>query len=407
MTQYRPRELASQVHAALSALPVAVVTGLRQAGKTTFIRQDPAFRGRRYVTLDDFAMLAAAQRDPDAMIAGDQPLTIDEVQRCPDLLMAVKRAVDRQRVPGQFLLSGSANLTFLQGVSESLAGRALYLVLHPFTRRERRGSREKPFLVKFLKTGKLPPSVDIEAITENEILDGGMPSIILGKTANREYWLLGYEQTYLERDVRRLSQVTDLISFRNLLRLAALHTGQLLNQSDLARDARLPASAVTRYLGLLETSFVIKRLPPYLKSRISRLLKTPKLFVSDAGLAAHLNNVTELAPAADEPLRGSLFETWVLQNLTGILGAHLPRAELFCWNVQGRHEVDFIISAGRSSVAIEVKAAQRFQKRDLAGLRAFAAKTPGFHAGILAYNGTEAVALGERLFAIPLALLIS
>ena len=151
MTAYRPREISTLVQDALGSLPVVVLTGLRQAGKTTFLLQDPIFQGRRYLTLDDFATLEAARRDPEALLAGEEPLTIDEVQRSPDLLLAVKREVDLRRSPGRFLLSGSANLALLDGVSDSLAGRALYLTLHPFTSRERTGrTGEPPFLIRFM-----------------------------------------------------------------------------------------------------------------------------------------------------------------------------------------------------------------------------------------------------------------
>ena len=234
-----------------------------------------------------------------------------------------------------------------------------------------------------------------------------MPPVALRPVTDRHWWFLGYEQTYLERDVRELSQVGDLITFRNFLRLAALRTGQVLNQSDIARDAKLSSSTAARYLSLLEASFIIHRLPPFLRNKASRLIKSPKLFMSDSGIAAHLTGVKELGPLSDEPLRGRLFETFVAQNLAGILASHSQAAELCFWHVQGRQEVAFVIAAGRRSLAIEVKAASRFDDGDLAGLRAFAAATPGGAAQVLAYNGTEAVSLGDRLYAIPLALLLS
>lgn len=404
---YRAREIAARVQEALRAMPVVVLTGLRQSGKTTFLRHDPRLRGRRYLTLDDFGTLEAARRQPESLLEGAEPLTIDEVQRCPGLLVAVKTAVDRRRTAGRFLLSGSANLGMLRGVSESLAGRAVYLTLHPFTRRERLGRvRDKPFLLSFLE-GTSPLRHEVKPLGEAEVLDGGLPPVVLGETTSRHLWLLGYEQTYLERDVRSLTQVADLVSFRNLLHLTALRSGQLLNQSELARDARLPVSTVTRHLGILEASFVTTRVPPYLRSRTTRLLKSPKIYLSDAGLAAHLTGVDDIGAAADEPLRGALFETFVYQNLAGILGAHTGRTELCFWNVQGRHEVDFIVASGKRCVAIEVKAGSRFTDRDLAGLRAFAQATPGHAGGILAYNGTEAVGLGDGIHAIPLGLLLS
>ena len=408
MTNYQPRELTTLIEQALQSLPVVVVTGLRQAGKTTFLQQDERFQGRRYLTLDDFATLEAARSAPEALIEGEEPVTIDEVQRSPDLLLAIKKEVDRRRAPGRFLLSGSANLSLLDGVSDSLAGRALYLTLHPFSRRERTGrTAEPPFLTRFLAEPALPRASSVEPISEAEILDGGLPPVALGDAASRELWFLGYEQTYLERDLRDLSQVADLVAFRNLLRLAALRTGQVLNQSELARDAKLPTTTVSRYLGLLEASFLMTRVSPFLRSRASRLIKAPKVFMTDSGIAAHLAAVTDLSPTSGEPLRGALLETYVCQNLMAILGAHLPRARVDFWSVQGRHEVDFVVTAGRASIAIEVKAATRFGDRDLTGLRAFVGATAEARAGVLAYNGREAVPLGSSLYAIPLGLLLS
>lgn len=407
MTSYLPRELTPLVQRALTTLPVVVVTGLRQAGKTTFLQQEAAFRGRRYLTLDDLNILEAARLEPEALLSGNDPITIDEVQRCPELLVAIKRSVDRQRTLGRFLLSGSANLALLSKVSESLAGRALYLTLRPFTRREKHGASTAPFLSTFFDNPALPRSSRIEPVTEEEVLQGGMPSIVTGQVPDRDLWFLGYEQTYLERDIRDLAQVADLVVFRTLLRLAAARTAQILNQSELARDVKLPVSTVGRYLGLLETSFVLARLAPFLRSRATRLLKSPKIFLADTGLACHLNAVKDLRVTAGEPLRGALYETYVYQNLSGILGAHMPEAELGFWGVQGRHEVDFILSHGRRAIAIEVKSASRFDRSDLAGLQALRSNTPGIVAGILAYNGAEAVALGDNLFAIPLGLLLS
>ena len=231
--------------------------------------------------------------------------------------------------------------------------------------------------------------------------------MVLGEARDPALWFRGYEQTYLERDVRELARVSDIVTFRNLVRLAALRTGQLLNQSELARDAKLPASTVSRHLGLLEASFVVSRLPPFLGSRVTRLIKSPKIFVSDSGLGASLAGVSDLAPTADEPMRGPLFETYVYQNIAAILEAHATRAELSFWSIQGRYEIDFVISQGRTAVGIQVKAGTRFRDADLAGLRTFVGKAPQTRAGILAYNGTEALKIGRGIFAVPLGLLLS
>lgn len=407
MTAYRPREIGARVVAALDEMPAVVLTGLRQAGKSTLLENEPALNDRRYVTLDDFARLEEARRDPDGFVAGDEPLTIDEVQRCPELLVAVKRRVDRDRRPGHYLLSGSANLALLRSVSESLAGRAVYFELHPFTRRELTGRLHRhAFLRRLFENGELEEDAG-EPVTPDEILRGGMPPVALRRIRDAALWFTGYEQTYLERDVRELTQVADLVSFRQLLRLAALRTGQVLKQSELARDAKLTAITAGRYMNVLEASFLVSRLPPFLGNRASRVIKSPKLFVADSGLACHLVGVDRLDGDADEPLRGALLETYVAYNLAGILAAGWPGARLRYWSVQGRHEVDFVIEVGRDCLAIEVKAGARWDDRDLVGLRRFLESTRRCRAAVLAHGGRQVARLGERLFAVPAGLLLS
>ncbi len=358
MTNYLPRELTPRLLRALQHLPVVVLSGLRDA-------------------------------------------IIDEVQRCPELLLSLKRHVDEQRRPGRFVLSGSANLALLSHVSETLAGRAAYFTLHPMTRREIQGqTRQPPFLVEFIRSQTVPRGA-VEPVSEREVLQGGLPPAGLGPAAAVAEWFRGYVQTYVERDVRQLAQITDLIAFRTLAQLAALRTGQVLLISTLARDAKLSAATAGRYLDLLEASFVIRRLPAFLKNRSSRLIKSPKLYLTDSGLAAHLAGVTTIEPGRDELLRGALFETYLTQNLSALLEAYMPDAQLSYWHEQGRHEVDLVIESGRQVFALEIKAATRWSESDLSGLRAFVDRTPDCVAAVLVYNGREAVQLQGKLCAIP------
>jgi hypothetical protein len=399
---YRPRELAGVVREALETMPVVVVTGMRQTGKSTFLERDPLFAGWRRASLDDLNQLAAARASPRGFVQGDGPLAIDEAQRCPELLLALKAEVDRDRRPGRFLLSGSASFDLLRGTSESLAGRAVHLELHPFSRRELAGRLgHEPFLRRLFATGN-PGRPSGRTVSAAEVLRGGLPPVCLGTARNPDVWFRGYRQTYLERDVRELGRVADLFAFRNLLRLAALRTGQVLKQSELARDAKLNAMTAGRYLGLMEASFVLSRLPPFLANRASRVVKSPKLYVGDSGLACHLAGVERLERADDEPLRGALFETYVAHNLAALLAARWPGAGLHYWGVQGRHEVDFVLASGRDCLAVEVKAGDRIDGRDAAGLRALLDGTPRCRAAVLAYNGTETLSLGERLWALPI-----
>ena len=408
MTEYVKREIAPLIKEALGEMPVVVITGMRQTGKSTMLRMDPNLTGRHYVSFDDFAQLAAAREDPDGFVSAEEVLTIDEAQKCPGILTAIKKVVDRRRTPGQFLLSGSANFSMLKGITETLAGRAVYFTLHPFTRRELSGKiRREPFIRNFFKNLKFGRSRKENPVEPGEVLTGGMPSVCLGEAGNKIFWFKGYEQTYLERDIRELSQIGNIIPFRNLLHLAALRTGQLLSPSQLGRDAKLNVATASRYLSLLETSFVIYRILPYLMNRATRLIKSPKMYISDSGIGCYLAGVREFTVEHEEPLKGAMFETYVAQNLAGLIGSTWPQSKLYFWNVQGRHEVDFVIEESGKCIAIEIKSGARWSESDLSGLRAFLLSTPHCIAGILAYNGSDAVRLGERLWAVPLGLILA
>ena len=408
MTDYFNRDLSSPVLEALGEMPVVVITGLRQTGKTTFLQRQPGFGQRRYVTFDDFAQLEAAKSDPDGFVSDEEPLTIDEAHKCPEIFTAIKKSVDKKREPGKFLLSGSANLGLLKGISESLAGRSIYFVMHPFNRREMtRKIAKQSFLENFFETQEIIKTKDLRPIQAEDILNGGMPIICLGEVKNRFLWFKGYEQTYLERDVRELSRIDNIISFRNLLHLTALRTGKLLSPSELARDAKLPVATVSRYLSLFETSFIITKLNPYLKNRASRLIKSPKLYLSDSGLACYLTGLNRIEYTSSQPLTGSMFETYIALNLLSLIQGRWPSACLYFWSIQGRNEVDFIIEVNNHCIALEIKSGTRWQERDLSGLKAFLTATPHCKAAILGYNGTEIVKLGEKIWALPLSLILS
>jgi len=400
MTEYHPRDITAAVSTALENMPVVVVTGMRQTGKTTFLCSQSELGVRSYVSFDDFAQLESAKSDPDNFIRRAKPLTIDEAHKCPEIFTAIKRAVDKERIPGQFLLSGSANFSILQNITESLAGRSVYLAIHPFNRREvQRQTASEPFIRKFFKKPVIDRETAAKPIRPEEIAKGSMPTVCLQQVKDPVIWFRGYEQTYLERDVRELSRIGDLTSLRTLLRLASLRTGQLLSPSQLGRDAKLSAATTSRYLSLFEASFLI--------SRSSRLIKSPKLYLSDAGLASYLAGL-ELSPSIrSDPLYGALLETYVAQNLLSILSAKWQNASLYFWAVQGRHEVDFVIEAGQSCIALELKSAARWQEKDLSGLRAFLSATPHCKAAILCHNGENAVKLGQKLWALPISLILS
>jgi len=382
-------------------MPAVVVTGARQTGKSTLAEQlVPG--ARRYATLDDLDVLDAAQHDPEVLVGGPGPVTLDEVQRAPELLRAVKRAIDRDRKAGRFLLTGSANLLLMRQVSESLAGRASYLTLWPMTRREQRGLGRCGLWDELHNTpdaewremlgGEKDSAEDWRMLARR----GGFPTPALDLTtaADRRIWFDGYVRTYLERDLQDLASISTLPDFRRLMRAACLRMGQLVNQTELGRDVALPQPTVHRWLNLLETSYLLVRLPAYAVNRTKRLIKAPKIYWGDTGLALHLAE-------AEEP-DGAHLENLVLHDLLAWRDARVERAELGYWRTSIGEEVDFVIEAGGKLLPIEVKSTTRPRLSDATHLRTFRTEYgKKARAGLLLHAGSTLEWLAPDVLAVP------
>lgn len=388
-------------------MPVVVLGGPRQSGKSTLLKHDENLKNWRYVTLDDATVLAALKRDPEGML-GDGPVIVDEAQRAPELFPVIKRKVDADRRPGRFVLSGSANFLLMRAVSELLAGRALHLHMGPFTRAELAGNRGFSWITKILGNKDeafrifSPTAKPVACPSEKDWLKGGLPPAALEPDDDaRRLWYTGYEQAYLDRDLRDLTQVADLGLFERFLRLSALRTGQVLNINDLARDCGTNPVTISRWLSILETSYLICRIPPYFSNQAKRLVKAPKLYWMDSGLAANLCGLYRADELAGHVLRGAVAETYVCQNLVAWLAAYYPEARLTHYRSHSGYEVDFVVEIGQTVLAIEVKAAGRVDSRDMKGLKAFMATESRCLAGVVLYQGTDIIQLGERTWAVP------
>jgi uncharacterized protein len=402
-----PRAITPLLGRVLGLFPVVAVTGARQTGKSTLVRQSETLSARQYVTLDTAINRGLAQTEPEALLrtSGGAGLTIDEVQRVPDLLLAIKEAVDSDRTNGRFLLTGSANLLLLKRISESLAGRARYLTLWPMTRREQLGLATCGIWGDLLAQ---PRSSWLDLVQSQTVAAegwealaarGGYPApALLNPTqpfdAGRAEIFAGYTQTYLERDLRDLAAIDNLADFQRLMRALCLRLGSVMNQADLARDTGLARTTLQRYLNLLEVSYQLIRLEPYSVNRTKRLVKSPKIYWSDCGLALHLAEV--------ETVSGEHLENLVCTDLLAWRELQGVRPVILYWRTAVGEEVDFVIETKGKLLAVEVKATRNPGLNDTRGLRAFMQEYGAdVLGGLLLYAGDEVRWFGDGILAAP------
>ena len=403
MNNFKRRWLTGPLQAALRALPVVVLTGARQTGKTTLAHSLP--EPRSYLSLDDFGVLGQARADPDSLLSS-RPLTLDEAQRAPELLLSLKRQVDHQRQPGDFLLTGSAHLLLMSQVAESLAGRAIYLELPPFCPAEwlERSEGLAPLDRLFEPDFKLTDWPEETGDWLDWLLRGGFPpAVTAASEESRNFWFAGYVQTYLERDLRQLSAVSSLPDFQRLMALAANRTSRLLNQSELARDAALPQPTVHRHLNLLETGCLITRLAPYATNPTTGLVKSRKLYWTDGGLAAWLAGIRSRQDLASRMDQGFWLEQAIFQSLQAWRALDLTSRRLYFWRDRSGREVDFVLEKNGVLVALEIKAASQVTLSDAAGIKAFQqglGTGQQFRRGAVLHGGSPRL-LGENRYALP------
>lgn len=400
------RNITPNLLAALADSPVVLLNGARQTGKSTLVKDITAGdHPARYLTLDDVSLLAAARHDPAGFIAGiEGPVVIDEVQRAPELFLAIKAEVDRNRVPGRFLLTGSANVLLLPRLSESLAGRMEILSLWPLSQGELAGTREK--FADALFADKLPPletSTEERAPLLGKIVRGGYPEVVSRATeARRRAWFASYIMTILQRDVRDLANIEGLTDLPRLLSLLAARSTTLANFAELSRTSAIPQSTLKRYLILLETTFLIQYVPAWSGNLRKRLVKAARLFLSDTGLMSHLLGISGDRMVAEGRI-GPLLENFVAMELRKQITWSETQPKLLHFRTQTGQEVDMVLEDARGRiVGIEVKASSSVGTRDFKGLKALAEATGSrFLRGVVLYTGNESIPFGTGLHAMP------
>jgi len=404
-----PRHIRPQIVEALGDARVVCLLGARQAGKSTLIKsiaseEHPA----RYLTLDNPPTLALAREDPVGFLANADRLAIDEIQRAPDLLLAIKRIVDEDPAPGRFLLTGSANIVTHPRVADALPGRVDYLTLWPLSQEEL-GRRRSTFLDDAFAgetpAGGTPPLG--RGGYADRIVRGGFPASVRAETSRRARFFDGYVGSVLGREVDELASVRDSEAAARVLRLAAARTAALTNLSAIGRDLEIDHKTVGSRLRSLEQLFIVLRLPAWHVNLGHRVIRTPKLHIADTGLLCSLIGADEQRLIEDGELAGAVFETFAVTEIVrqASVADHWPRPRAHHYRDQAGNEVDMVIErAGGEVVGIEVKASANPRPRDASGLRLLRDKLGDrFKAGLLLHLGPDTISVGERISAVPLA----
>ncbi len=401
------RKIKSKLLEALTDSPVVLIHGARQTGKSTLVKslaenEYPS----KYLTFDDTGILSAAQSNPQDFISGyDENLVIDEVQRVPEIFLAIKSLVDKKRKAGKFILTGSANVLLLPKVSESLAGRIEILNLFPLSQSEISNS-EYNFIDKLFE-GNFKPDNTTRRKNNivNRVLTGGFPEMLSRKDRKRQNaWFKSYITTILQRDVRDIANIEKLNELPKLLSLFAARAGTLINFAELSRASTIPQTTLKRYVALLEAIFMIHQLPAWSGNLSKRLIKTPKLYLNDTGLLSHLIGFEADKIYSDSMSWGRLLENFVLNELLKQASWSNHNLSLYHFRSVSGQEVDFIIERSDGKlIAVEVKATAKITASDFNNIKIFADETGNkFIKGIVLYTGNGAIPFAKNMYAVPI-----
>jgi uncharacterized protein len=406
------RNLTSKIEASLEDTPVVFINGARQSGKSTLVKWlSQEKHPSRYLTFDDSSILAAASNDPEGFISGiDSSVIIDEIQRVPELFLAIKKSVDQDRKPGRFILTGSANVLLLPKLADSLAGRMEILTLWPFSETEI--LKTKTNVVQKLFQDSLPKS--FQKLERKQLISrlvtGGYPEAFDRKNdSRREQWFSSYITTILQRDIRDIANIEGLTAMPRLLSLLAARVGSLLNYAELSRTSTIPQSTLKRYMTLLETTFLIKPLPAWSANLSKKLVKSPKVMLCDTGLSCYLTGTDQQKLMEDPSVLGYVLENFVYMELCKQISWADKKYQLFHFRSATGDEVDFVVEdmAG-NLIAIELKSRETIKNDDFRGIK-FLAKETGrkFKKGILLYTGQEIIPFAKDIIALPISSLWS
>lgn len=401
-----PRKLKTRMDAAMKDTPVVLINGPRQSGKTTLVKEySPSLP---YYTLDDDNALTAAKSDPIGFISRIDRAIIDEIQRAPELMRAIKVSIDQHRQPGRFLLTGSANLLALPQIGDSLAGRMEILTLLPLSLSEIQ--RKENHFINHAQNQSWPTHLSFseESSIYSRALIGGYPEMLARPSFERRYaWAKSYIKAIVERDAKDISAIEKLIEMPRLLEVLARQSGKLTNFTQIGGQLNLDTKTTQKYVGLLEILFLVNKVRPWHSNTLNRIIKTPKTYFLDSGLLACINNLSLENLENNQADAGALLETWVYNELTKIKAQSTTEWNIHYYRDRDQVEVDFVLENQEGKIiGIEVKASQTIFNQDFRGLKKLAALAgKQWISGIILYNGNQCLPFGDTLWAVPFALL--
>ncbi len=399
-----PRTLKGHIKNALKYFPVVLLTGARQVGKSTLALDILD----TYMTFDDITVYASARSDPKTFIKSlKKPVVIDEVQKMPEILSVIKMDVDKQRINGSYLLTGSSNIMAYKNIADTLSGRIAVLELLPLSCREMASKDDN--LVEKLFSRNIA-RVRLSDIKKDEIImhiiNGGYPEVQkIDDPKGRYLWFASYISTYIERDIRDIGELRHMDKFIRMFNMLASRSSQVLIKSDIARDAGIDNKTLDNYLKLLDLTYQICLLKPYSRNINKRFVKSNKIFFTDSGVASYLLGIPSSQQMMSSPYKGALLETFVFAELLKAVKYAGQPAQIFFYRTFDRKEIDFIIEKGDSIVAVEVKFSQTVTKSDFKHIIDLGESTGNLQAGYVFYMGEHILPFGKNLYALPVRIL--
>jgi len=402
---YIKRAVFNDIKDYLQHFPVLLISGARQVGKSTLALH---LGIENYITLDDINMYEMAKNDPKGFISNlDKPVIIDEAQRLPQLMITIKEFIDKDRINGSFILTGSASLQGFKNISDSLAGRIGIVELYPLSLKEKNNNTDN--IIDMFR-GDLDQYILKKYTNENivqNIIDGGYPEILKINSLKSKYlWFSSYIRTYIESDAKELANIRNVDKFISMYRLTMLRSGNIFNKNEIQNEAKLDNKTFDSYFNVLEHTYQVHKLKPFFKNELKRLIKSPKIYATDTGVLSYLLQITTEEEYQASHYKGDILETFVYDELIKAKTYALKNSELYYYRTSDKKEIDFILEFSSKVIAIEVKASKSVSKSDFKHIYHLAGEIPKlFDKGIVLYNGESFLRIDKNMYAIPFGFL--